>query len=252
MFSFSSGVAGVISLLYQHIGLLQELIFILDYFTTINNNYRHYYPYKFKKKRYKTEILALKLISKLLLFLVTMSTTTATHAIDATLLKGIILWFCPHFDASISTIHDSLNSVYGVDLYDNKFHSIFDDVGTNKQQELFKDAPQRLLAHMVDHIKLDHIKLVSGATNRASRSKTDKIDKLFGKMGISYQLTNGKVVNFQRGQDLATRIMHFIRTQRPDVLGKCMEILFLTSNIYPSLVVGAVDGLNMDELFSAK
>ena len=31
-----------------------------------------------------------------------------------------------------------------------------------------------------------------------------------------------------------------------------MEILFSTSNIYPSLVVGAVDGSKMDELFSTK
>ena len=31
-----------------------------------------------------------------------------------------------------------------------------------------------------------------------------------------------------------------------------MEILFSTSNIYPSLLVGPVDGLNMEKLFSSK
>mmetsp|Transcript_12790 Transcript_12790/g.12601 ORF Transcript_12790/g.12601 Transcript_12790/m.12601 type:complete len:133 (-) Transcript_12790:36-434(-) len=71
-------------------------------------------------------------------------------------------------------------------------------------------------------------------------------------MDISYVLTTGKVMNFKRGQDLANGMLHFMKYQRPDVPTTCMEILFLTSNIYPSLVVGVVDGLNMDELFSSK
>ena len=40
MFSFTFRLTGVISLLYQHIGLLPDWIFILDYFTLINHNYR--------------------------------------------------------------------------------------------------------------------------------------------------------------------------------------------------------------------
>ena len=192
MFSFSSGVA-VISLFYPfEYFLLHELLFILDYYTAINNNYyHHYYPYKFKKKKYKTEILTLKLISKLLLlFLVTMAgTTTATHAVAATLLKGIILRFRPHKDlSSYPVIHESFNSVYGVDVYNDEFHFIFDDVPTNGAKALFKHAPERLRKYMVDHIKQ-----VSGATGRASRSETDKIDKLFGKIELSYALNTGKL-----------------------------------------------------------
>ena len=151
---------------------------------------------------------------------------TITHTVDATLFEGFLLRFRPHYDASIPTIHHSFNSVYAVDLYDNKFHFLLDDVGTNGQNQLFKDAPERLQAHMVHNIKN-----VSGATQRVSRAETDKIDKLFGKMEISYALNNGKVVNFQQGQDLATRMTYFIKHQRPEVPIKCMEILSLTSNI---------------------
>ena len=120
-------------------------------------------------------------------------TTTNTHTVDATLLEGITLCFHPHFDPSLSTIHDSLNSVYAIDLYEDKFHFLFDNVTTNGQKALFKDAPDQLRAYMVDCIKL-----VSGATTRA---ETDKIDKLFGTMEMSYLMHNGKYVNFQRGQD---------------------------------------------------
>ena len=88
-------------------------------------------------------------------------------------------------------------------------HFLFDDVGTNGQKQLFKDTPERLQAHMVDNIKN-----VWGATRRASRAETDKIDNLFGKMEISYALNNGKVVNFQQGQDLATGMTYFIKHQR--------------------------------------
>ena len=71
-------------------------------------------------------------------------------------------------------------------------------------------------------------------------------------MEISYALTSGKIVNFRRGQDLASGMVHYIKNQRPEIPTKCMEILFSTSNNYPSLVVGAVDGPDMDELFSTK
>ena len=59
-------------------------------------------------------------------------------------------------------------------------------------------------------------------------------------------------MNFQRGQDLGNGIVHFIKQQRVEVLSKCMEVLFLTSNIYSSLVVGVVDGLKMDELSTSR
>ena len=102
-------------------------------------------------------------------------TTTNTHTVDATLLKGIILRFRPHKDiASYPVIHESFNSVYGVDLYDDKFHFIFDNAPTNGQKLLFKDALEHLRAYMVDHIKQ-----VSGATARATstlRSEIAKID----------------------------------------------------------------------------
>ena len=47
-------------------------------------------------------------------------------------------------------------------------------------------------------------------------------------------------------------MIYFTKHQYPDVPVKCMEILFSTSNIYPSLVVGVVDGLKMDELFFSR
>ena len=226
MLSLSSGVA-VISLLYDFVYfLIQELLFILDYYTIINNNYHHYYSYQFKKKIYKIEILTLELITKLLpLFLVTMSTTaTATHAVNVTLLEGITFQFCPHFDPSTSTINDSLNSIYAIDLYEDKFQFIFDDVVTNGQKALFKDVPDRLRACMVDCIKQ-----VLGAMARA--------------------LNNGKYVNFQRGQVLCNGIVHFIKQHCVDVSSKCMKVLFSTLNIYLPLMVGVVDGLKIDELF---
>jgi len=83
-------------------------------------------------------------------------------------------------------------------------------VPTNGAKALFKNAPEHLQEYMVDHIKQ-----VSGATVRASRSETDKIDKLFDRMELSYALNTGKIVNFQRGQDLATGLMHYINQQHP-------------------------------------
>ena len=65
-------------------------------------------------------------------------------------------------------------------------------------------------------------------------------------------MNNGKCVNFQRDQDLATEIVHFIKYQHVDVLSKCMEVLFSTVNIYLSLVVGVFDRLKMDKLFTSQ
>ena len=70
-------------------------------------------------------------------------------------------------------------------------------------------------------------------------------------MQLSYTMQNHIIVYFQQGQELATAISHCIKYQRPDVPKKCLEIQFATSRIYPSLVTGIVNGLNMDELFSS-
>jgi len=58
--------------------------------------------------------------------------------------------------------------------YDSDFHFIFDDVGMNGLKELYNDAQDRLLAHMVEHIRQE-----SGAT---TRDETKKVDALFGNM----------------------------------------------------------------------
>ena len=62
-------------------------------------------------------------------------------------------------------------------------------------------------------------------------------------------MKNGSIINFKRGQELATGMVHFIKNQRDDVPAKCMEVLLSISKIYPS-PIGIVDGLNMDQLFS--
>ena len=142
------------------------------------------------------------------------------------------------------SIYHIFNTVYGVDLYNSGFHFIFDDVGKNGLNELYKDVPDLLLTYMTDHIKR-----VSGDS---LRTETEKVDDLFGNMQISYQMNTGKFMNFKQGQELASGIKHFLKHQRPDVPEKCFEVHFSTSRIYPSLVVGVVDGLNMDELFSRK
>ena len=142
------------------------------------------------------------------------------------------------------SIYHIFNTVYGVDLYNSGFHFIFDDVGKNGLNELYKDVPDLLLTYMTDHIKR-----VSGDS---LRTETEKVDDLFGNMQISYQMNTGKFMNFKQGQELASGIKHFLKHQRPDVPEKCFEVHFSTSRIYPSLVVGVVDGLNIDKLFSQK
>ena len=97
---------------------------------------------------------------------------------------------CTHHEASVSSIHHTFNAVYGVDLYDTNFHFIFDDVAKNGLTELYKDAPEQLLTHMTNHIKK-----VSGALLGIEMKK---VDNLFGNMQISYQMYNGRVVNFKR------------------------------------------------------
>ena len=149
--------------------------------------------------------------------------------------------FLPHHEVSVPGLHHTLNTVYDVDLYETDFHFIFNDVPKNGLTELYKDTPERLKAYMSTHIKTE-----SGAT---SRSETDKVEALFKLIQISYQLSTDKLVHFKRGQELAAVIQHFLKHQPQEVLPKCIEILFSTSRIYLSLV-GVVDGLNMDKLFS--
>ena len=118
IFSLSFGVADVIFLLYQHIGLLRRSKFILDYFTSINNSHCLHYYYKSKKKRNKIELITVELISNiLLLFIVTMT----TYTFDATELRGVILCFHPHHEASVLVIHHTFNVLYCVDLYEIDF-----------------------------------------------------------------------------------------------------------------------------------
>ena len=194
-----------------------------------------YYSRKSKKNKHKTEYFTLKLrLNLLLLFLVTMTTG----------LKGLILCFPPHHEVSVPTIHHTFNAVYGVNLYNTNFQFLFDDVETNGLKELYKDIPKRLLTHMTDCIKQ-----VSGALLRTG---TEKVETLFGNIQISYQMDTGKFMNFKQGQELASGIKYLLKYQRPNVWENFLEIQFSTSRIYPSLVAGIVDGLNMDKLSSKK
>ena len=169
---------------------------------------------------------------------------TTTYTVAANDLEGVMIRFAPHPINDFPFLHHTLNGVYGVDLYENDFHFLLDDITTNGQTELHKDAPKRLLAYMIDHIKN-----VSGSSGAGTRGNTTKVDELFGTMLLSYRLKNGRAISFQRGQDLATGILHFLTNQRDDVPVKCMEVLLSISKIYPS-PIGIVDGLNMDKLFS--
>ena len=79
---------------------------------------------------------------------------TTTHTVAANTLDGVIVSFAPHPNTAFPFLHHTLNGVYGLDLYDNEFHFLFDDFATNGLTELHKDAPQLLLDHMIDHIKI--------------------------------------------------------------------------------------------------
>ena len=167
----------------------------------------------------------------------------ATYTVAANDLEGVIIRFTPHPNTAFLFLHHTLNGVYGVDLYELDFHFLFDDFTANGQTELYKDAPKRLLDYLIDHIKTK-----SGASTRGN---TAQVQKLFEEMLLSYKMKNGQVISFQRGQELATGMVHFIKNQRDDVPAKCMEVLLSISTIYPS-PTGIVDGLNMDKLFSSE
>ena len=79
----------------------------------------------------------------------------ATYTINAKVLEGVILRFQAQPDTSFPVLYHTLNSVYDADLYETDFHFIFDDVPTNDLTEFCKDAPKRLLNHMITHIKTE-------------------------------------------------------------------------------------------------
>ena len=126
---------------------------------------------------------------------------TTTYAVAANDLEGVIIQFDPHPVTDFLFLHHTLNGVYGVDLYDTDFHFLFSDIATNGQTELYRDAPKRLLAYMINHIKSVS---AAAATGTGTRSNGAKVDELFGKMLFSYQTKANKTINFQRGQDMAT------------------------------------------------
>ena len=166
-----------------------------------------------------------------------------TYTVAANNLEGVIVRFQVHPNPAFLFLHHTLNSVYGVDLYETDFYFLFDDVTTNGQTELHKDASKRLLDYMITHILTE-----SGAT---TRGETEKVEKLFKTMLLSYKMSNGKHSYFKRGQDLALAIIYSLQNKRQDVPEKCLEVQFSLSRIYPSLI-GIVDGLNMNKLFSSE
>ena len=167
-----------------------------------------------------------------------------TYTVAGNGLEGVIVQFQAHPSPSFPVLHHTLNSVYDVDLYENDFHFLFDDVPTNGQTELYKDTPKQLLDYMISQIKTE-------SRSVGTRSKTDKVETLFKTMQLRYKMNNGQHVSFKQGQKLVTAIVQFIKHQRVEVPAKCIEIFLATTRIYPSLI-GIVDGLNMDKLFTSK
>ena len=75
-----------------------------------------------------------------------------TYIVAAKDLQGVIIRFAPHPNPAFPYLHLTLNNMYGLDLHKDKFHFLFHDVPTNCQTGLLKDAPKRLLEHMISHI----------------------------------------------------------------------------------------------------
>ena len=143
---------------------------------------------KWKKKN--TNLLRVQPTHLLLLlpFLVTM----ATYTVNAKELQGVVLCFQYHHDTvKFPYIHRTLNTVYGLDLYETECEFIFHDDPTNGLTELYMDSPQRLLDHTITHIQTE-----SGATS--TRSETNKVDKLFKTMLLIYKKANEAYVYFKR------------------------------------------------------
>ena len=135
---------------------------------------------------------------------------TTTYTVAANDLQGVIIRFDTHPNPAFPYLHTTLNDIYGLDLHDDEFNFVFYDVANNQQMELYKDAPKRLLEHMIDHI-------VTQSGSGGTRSKKDKVEKLFKTMKLGYKLKSGKYMRFKRGQDLAAGMVHFINHQQEDV-----------------------------------
>ena len=103
---------------------------------------------------------------------------TTTYTVAANDLQEVIIRFAPHPITDFPFLHHTLNGVYGVDLYETDFHFLFSDIAANGLTELYKDAPKRLLAYMINHIKT----VSAAASGTGTRSNTAKVDELFGKM----------------------------------------------------------------------
>ena len=102
----------------------------------------------------------------------------STYTVAANDLEDVILRFQRHHEASVPVLHQTFNAVYGVDLYEDEFHFIFDDVPTNGQTELYKDASKRLKDYMITRIKTE--------SKSVSRSETEKVDDMFQTMQLCY------------------------------------------------------------------
>ena len=168
----------------------------------------------------------------------------ATYTINAKELEGVILCFRAHPNTTFPVLHHTLNSLYGVYLYETDFHFLFYDVPTNGLTKLYKDAPKRLLNHLITHIQ-------KRSESIGTRSKTDQVEKLFKTIQLTCTTKNNKVIHFKQVKELATAISHFLKHPYPDDPKKCLEIQFIPTRIYPS-PVGIVDGLNMNNFFSSE
>ena len=137
--------------------------------------------------------------------------------------------------------HQTLNEAYVPDLYKSDLEFIFDNVVTNGQNKLFKDALIRLQDYVIDYIMQK-----SGST---SKEVAKKVDALFGNIKISFIKHSGEVIEVVCGQDIARGIVHALKYQRYDVLKNCLKVRFLFTRIYWS-VSGMVNELKMDQLFT--
>jgi hypothetical protein len=167
----------------------------------------------------------------------------ATYNVDATKLEGILLQFKYHRQPTLNTFHHILNEAYGLSIYGTDINFLFDDVPTNGLTKILDTAPTLLRTKMIDNIKD-----LSGAT---SRSETDKVENLFGKMKMGYRLKNGDDIEFERAQELAKGIDFNLKKPIDGVPDNCVVIYFSCSAVYPSLV-GMIDGFDMDQLFTRR
>ena len=109
--------------------------------------------------------------------------TTTTYNVATTTLEGNILPFKPHRQRDLPSFHSILNEAYGLSLYKTDVNFLFEDVATNGMTKLLKNAPALLRTRMLDHIK--------DTIGARLKSETDKVDNLFGKMILTYNIKSG-------------------------------------------------------------